>query len=91
MLLLALSAQVAASVLLAVALPRLPAVTTSLILLVQPVLAVIFAKIILSESPALTQMLGGALVIGGVLLGSMPRRSGAAGVGPGQPAAAAGL
>ena len=76
LLLLALSAQVAASVLLAVALPRLPAVTTSLILLVQPVLAVIFAMIILSESPALTQMLGVALVIGGVLLGSMPRRSG---------------
>jgi drug/metabolite transporter (DMT)-like permease len=74
--LLALSAQVAGGLMLAVALPRLPAVTTSLLLLVQPVLAVIFAMAILSEAPAPAQLLGVALVIGGVLLGSAARRAG---------------
>ena len=75
LLLLALSAQVARGLMLAVALPRLPAATTSLILLVQPVLAVIFAMIILSESPSLPQFAGVALVIAGVLLGSARGRS----------------
>ena len=62
-----------ASVLLAVALPRLPAVTTSIILLVQPVLAVGFAMLLLSESPSPMQLLRVALVIGGVPLGSLGR------------------
>jgi drug/metabolite transporter (DMT)-like permease len=74
LLLLALSAQVAGGLMLAIALPRLPAATTSLILLVQPVLAVIFAMAILSEAPSSTQLLGVGLVIGGVLLGSATRR-----------------
>ena len=74
LLLLALSAQVVGGVLLAVALPRLPAATTSLILLVQPVLAVIFAIIILSEAPSALQLVGVALVIGGVALGSASGR-----------------
>lgn len=76
LLLLALSAQVGGGVMLAVALPRLPAVTTSLILLVQPVLAIIFAIIILSEAPSTAQFVGVALVIGGVLLGSASGRRG---------------
>lgn len=75
LILLALSAQVAGGLMLAVALPRLPAASTSLILLVQPVLAVIFAMAILSESPAPTQLFGVALVIGGVLLGTAARRA----------------
>ncbi len=74
LLLLALSAQVAGGLMLAVALPRLPAATTSLILLVQPVLAVIFAVIILAEAPSPLQLLGVGLVIGGVVLGSARRR-----------------
>ena len=61
---------------LAVALPRLPAVTTSLLLLIQPVLATIFAIIILSEAPSTAQFLGVVLIIGGVLLGSAPRQAG---------------
>jgi drug/metabolite transporter (DMT)-like permease len=73
LLLLALSAQVAGGLMLAVALPRLPAATTSLILLVQPVLAVIFAVIILAEAPSPLQLLGVGLVIGGVVLGSASR------------------
>ena len=75
LLLLALSAQVAGQVMIATALPRLPAVTTSLILLIQPVLATIIAMIVLSESPSSTQLLGVSLVIGGVILGSARGRS----------------
>ena len=55
--LLAVSAQVAGSVLIAVALPRLPAATTSLILLVQPVLAVLLAMVLLDETPSPLQLL----------------------------------
>jgi drug/metabolite transporter (DMT)-like permease len=73
LLLLALSAQVGGQVMIATALPRLPAVTTSLILLIQPVLATVIAIIVLSESPSSVQLLGVALVIGGVLLGSARR------------------
>jgi drug/metabolite transporter (DMT)-like permease len=87
LLLLALSAQVAGGVMLAVALPRLPAATTSLILLVQPVLATAFAMLILAETPSLSQLGGVALVIGGVLLGAAGRRS--AGGGPPTPLASA--
>ena len=75
LLLLALSAQVAGQVMIATALPRLPAATTSLILLLQPVLATIIAMIVLSESPSSTQLLGVSLVIGGVILGSARGRS----------------
>lgn len=91
LLLLALSAQLAGAIMLAVALPRLPAATTSLILLVQPVLAVVLAMIILAESPSPAQLLGVVLVIGGVVLGSLPSRarrdSGASSVDPGPTAA----
>ncbi len=76
LLLLALSAQVGGQVMIATALPRLPAVTTSLILLIQPVLATVIAIIVLSESPSSVQLLGVVLVIGGVLLGSARRGAG---------------
>ena len=71
LLLLALSAQVAGQVMIAIALPRLPAATTSLILLIQPVLATVIAMIVLAESPSPTQLLGVVLILGGVLLGSV--------------------
>jgi drug/metabolite transporter (DMT)-like permease len=74
LMLLAVSGQVVGSVLIAVALPRLPAATTSLILLVQPVLAVLIAMVLLEERPSSWQLLGVGLVIGGVLLGSAVRR-----------------
>jgi drug/metabolite transporter (DMT)-like permease len=76
LLLLALSAQVAGQVMIATALPRLPAVTTSLILLIQPVLATIIAIIVLSESPSPSQQVGVVLILGGVLLGSARARAG---------------
>jgi drug/metabolite transporter (DMT)-like permease len=74
LLLMALTAQVGGGVMLAVALPRLPAATTSLILLVQPMLAIIFAGIILAEAPSAGQLVGVALVVVGVVLGSSTRR-----------------
>ena len=58
----------------ATALPRLPATTTSLILLIQPLLATVIAMIVLSESPSPTQLLGVVLILGGVLLGSAHTR-----------------
>lgn len=76
LLLLALSAQVAGQVMIATALPRLPAATTSLILLIQPLLATVIAMIVLAESPSPTQLLGVLLILGGVLLGSARAHAG---------------
>jgi hypothetical protein len=59
-LLLAISAQVAGGLLIAVALPRLPAVNTSLLLLSQPVASVFLAMLIVSEAPSAIQLAGGA-------------------------------
>lgn len=72
LLVLALTAQVAAGLLLAVALPRLPALTTSLMLLVQPVLTVVLAMLLIGEAPSTSQLAGVGLVIVGVFLGSLP-------------------
>ncbi|MEX1345164.1 MAG: DMT family transporter [Candidatus Limnocylindrales bacterium] len=76
LLLLALTAQVGGPVMIATALPRLPAATTSLILLIQPVLATVIAMVVLAESPSPPQLLGVALILGGVLLGSVRPRAG---------------
>jgi drug/metabolite transporter (DMT)-like permease len=83
LLLLALTAQVGGQVMIAVALPRLPAAATSLILLIQPVLAAVVAAIVLAESPSPAQLAGVVLILGGVLLGTAGRRAG----GPAAPAA----
>ena len=72
LLVMALVAQVFAGLSLAVALPRLPAVTTSLILLVQPVLAVLLGVALLDEPPSAVQLTGVGLVLAGVLAGSAP-------------------
>jgi len=72
LLILALTAQFGGGLLIAVALPRMPAVTTSLILLVQPVLAVVFSVILLSEAPSPYQVAGVGLVLVGVALGTLP-------------------
>jgi drug/metabolite transporter (DMT)-like permease len=69
---LALGVQATAGPLLAIALPRLPAVTTSLLLLVQPVLSVVLAMVLIAEAPSAVQLLGVGLVLVGVLLGSLP-------------------
>ncbi len=49
-------------------LPRLPAVITSVLLLVQPVTTVVLGAILLGEAPSAAQLGGVALVIGGIAL-----------------------
>jgi drug/metabolite transporter (DMT)-like permease len=54
------------------ALPRLPAVVTSIILLVQPPLTVVLSIVLLAERPSLAQLLGVVLVIGGIAVATVP-------------------
>jgi len=54
------------------ALPRLPAVVTSIILLVQPVTTVGLSMVLLGERPSVFQLVGVALVIGGIALATVP-------------------
>jgi drug/metabolite transporter (DMT)-like permease len=75
LLLLALSSQVVGWLLIAAALPRLPAALTSVTLTLQPALSVIFAVILLDESPSTVQFTGVAVIIGGVVLATAGRRS----------------
>jgi drug/metabolite transporter (DMT)-like permease len=55
-----------------ISLPRLPAALTSIILLAQPVATVILARILLAEDPSLEQLLGVALVVGGIAVATLP-------------------
>ena len=55
-----------------IALPRLPAVVTSIILLVQPVTTVGLSMVLLGERPSVFQLVGVALVIGGIALATVP-------------------
>jgi drug/metabolite transporter (DMT)-like permease len=59
-------------VLISLSLPRLPAVVTSVILLVQPVLSVALAMLLLGEAPSGLQLLGVALVVGGIAIATVP-------------------
>jgi drug/metabolite transporter (DMT)-like permease len=63
---LAIGAQVIAWLMIGYALPRLPAVETSTIILLQPALTMVWGAIIFSESPSALQMAGAALVLIGV-------------------------
>jgi drug/metabolite transporter (DMT)-like permease len=64
--LLALSSQVLGWLLISVSLPRLPAVLTSIVLMLQPVCTVFLGAVLLSEAPSAVQLLGVAVVIAGV-------------------------
>jgi len=64
--LLALVSQVVGWLLIATALPRLPAVETSIMLLVQPVFSIIWGMLIFAERLSALQWTGSALVLGGV-------------------------
>jgi drug/metabolite transporter (DMT)-like permease len=74
LILLALSSQVVGWLLISITLPRLPAALTSVLLTFQPVLSVLFAWAILSESPSPLQLVGVAFVLGGLLIVSAGRR-----------------
>lgn len=71
---LALSSQVVGWLLITVSLPRLPAVLTSVLLTLQPVLSVIFAGALLGESPSSLQLAGVVAILSGLLLASAARR-----------------
>jgi drug/metabolite transporter (DMT)-like permease len=92
LLLLALSSQVVGWLLITVSLPRLPAVVTSVVLTVQPVCSVLFAALLLGESPSKLQLVGVAAILAGLLFASAARRGRGGGdvpptdrVGPGTP------
>lgn len=70
--LLGITSQSAGYLLISISLPRLPAVITSIILLAQPVMTVVLSMILLGETPSVTQLLGVALVIGGIAAATMP-------------------
>jgi drug/metabolite transporter (DMT)-like permease len=71
---LALACQFGGGMLVAVALPRLPAVVTSLILLIQPVAAVLLSMLLVAERPSIFQLLGVGFVVLGVAVGTVPFR-----------------
>jgi drug/metabolite transporter (DMT)-like permease len=73
LLVLALSAQVLGWLLIAISLPRLPAVVTSVLLMLQPLLAVILAALLVDERPSPLQLAGAAAILAGVLLASSTR------------------
>jgi drug/metabolite transporter (DMT)-like permease len=72
--LLALSSQVLGWLLISVSLPRLPAVLTSIVLMLQPVCTVFLGALILSEAPSAVQLLGVAIVVGGVAVATLRPR-----------------
>ena len=74
LLLLAWSSQALGWLLISITLPRLPAAITSVLLIFQPVLTVLFAWAILGESPSPLQLGGVALVLSGLLIATTGRR-----------------
>jgi drug/metabolite transporter (DMT)-like permease len=69
--LLALSSQVLGWLLISVSLPRLPAVLTSILLMLQPVGAVFLGVLIFSEAPSAVQLTGVVIVLVGVAVATM--------------------
>jgi drug/metabolite transporter (DMT)-like permease len=74
LILLALSSQVLGWLLITVSLPRLPAVITSVLLTLQPVCSVIFAALIVDESPSPLQLGGAACILAGLVTATVGRR-----------------
>jgi drug/metabolite transporter (DMT)-like permease len=68
LLLLALSCQVVAWMLIGFALPRLPAVETATIILIQPALTLMWGALIFDERPSPLQIIGALVVLVGVAL-----------------------
>jgi drug/metabolite transporter (DMT)-like permease len=73
--LLALSSQVLGWMLISVSLPRLPAVLTSILLMLQPVATVFLGAVLLSEAPSAVQLAGVAIVIAGVAVATIRPRT----------------
>ena len=77
LLVLALLCQVIGWLLVAISLARLPAIVTSVSLMLQPVCAVLLAGAILGESPSSLQLLGAAAILGGIVVSALGRRGAA--------------
>jgi drug/metabolite transporter (DMT)-like permease len=75
--LLALTSQALGWLLISVSLPRVPAAVTSVVLTLQPVMAVVLAMVLLGEAPSEVQIAGVAVVLAGILLATVgrPRRA----------------
>lgn len=76
---LALTSQVVGWLLITIALPRLPAALTSVIITVQPVGSVVLGMVLLGEDPAALQFAGVAVIIAGILIATQRMGSRAAG------------
>jgi drug/metabolite transporter (DMT)-like permease len=90
--LLALSSQVLGWLLISVSLPRVPAALTSVILLLQPVAAVVLSAAVLDERPSPAQLTGCVVVLVGVVAATAGRGHGGSsspGPEPAAPVAAA--
>jgi len=74
-LLIALISQVLGWLLISRSLPNLPAIDTSVLLLGQPLLAIIWARLIYSETFGTSQWIGAVLVLAGLVLFSLRRPS----------------
>jgi drug/metabolite transporter (DMT)-like permease len=81
LLLLALSSQVLGWLLISVSLPRLPALLTSILLMLQPVSTVFLGAVLLSEAPSALQLAGVAIVLAGVAVATIKPRAPAAAAG----------
>ncbi|MGO9560478.1 MAG: EamA family transporter, partial [Acidimicrobiales bacterium] len=73
LLVLALTSQTLGWLLITSSLPRLPAAISSLLLLLQPAASLVLAAIVLSQRPTGLQLVGAALVCGGVLVAARSR------------------
>lgn len=71
---LALSSQVLGWLLITVSLGRLPTALTSVLLTLQPLLAVLFAALLIDERPSTLQLAGAAAILAGLLIASLGRR-----------------
>ena len=74
LLVLALTSQVLAWLLISVSLPRLPAATTSVVLTLQPVGSVFLGMVLLDEAPSIVQLAGVVVVLAGIILATLGRR-----------------
>jgi len=73
LILLAFSSQIVGWLLISISLPRLPAVVTSILLTLQPVCSVVFAALIVDESPSELQLAGGACILLGLVTATFGR------------------
>jgi drug/metabolite transporter (DMT)-like permease len=72
---LALTSQVLGWLLISVSLPRLPAVITSIVLMLQPVSTVFLGVVLLDEAPSIVQISGVAVVLAGVAFATVRPRA----------------